>query len=53
MGFPGTDWASLAGSAIFPGAGGPMPGIWTAIAIIACVVVLWVGHASEAKKYKK
>ena len=54
MGFPGSDgiWSSVAGAAIFPGADGSLPGIWSAVAIALCVVVLVVGNAYESKKYK-
>lgn len=55
MGFPGdeTGWASVVEGAIFPGAGGSMPGTWTVIGIIACIVVLVIGQMSESSKYKK
>jgi len=54
MGFPGEEaaWSSVAGAAIYPGADGSMPGVWSVIAIIACIATLWIGHSSEAKKYK-
>lgn len=55
MGFPGTEegWSSLAGGAIFPGAGGATPGLWSVIAIVACILVLVIGNAYEKKRYKK
>jgi len=54
MGFPGetADWASIEG-AFYMGFGTSMPGIFSAIAIAACVVVLLIGNASEQKSYKK
>ena len=54
MGFPGSDgvWSSVAGGAIFPGAGSGMPGVWSVIAIIACIAVLAIGNAYEKKRYK-
>lgn len=54
MGFPGSEnWASVAGSVIYPGAGGSGPGMWTVIAIAACIVVLVVGQGIETRKYRK
>jgi len=54
MGFPGSEegWSSLAGGAIFPGLGSAMPGIWSVVAIVACVAVLAIGNAYEKKRYK-
>ena len=54
MGFPGSnaDWSTVEG-AMYMGAGGSMPGMWTALAVIACIVVLAMGHMSESAKYKK
>ena len=55
MGFPGSEgaWSAVAGSPIFPGAGGSMPGVWSVIAIVACIAVLVIGNAYEASRYKK
>ncbi|MFT6024697.1 MAG: hypothetical protein ACI9PY_002828 [Ascidiaceihabitans sp.] len=54
MGFPydTPDWAVVDG-AMFMGWGTAMPGLYTAIAAVICVVVLVVGHGSEAKKAKR
>lgn len=54
MGFPydTADWAVVDG-AMFMGWGGSMPGIYTVLAMIACVAVLVIGNASEARQYKK
>ena len=53
MGFPydTAAWAVVAG-AMFMGWGGSAPGIYTLIAAIICVAVLWVGNSSEKAKYK-
>ena len=55
MGFPGAEaaWSSVAGAAIYPGADGSMQGVWSVLAIAACIVVLVVGNGVEHKKYKK
>ncbi len=51
MGFPydEANWAVVDG-AMYMGAGGSMPGVFTVIAMAICVAVLFVGHRSEAKK---
>lgn len=53
MGFPydTADWAVVDG-AMFMGWGGLAPGIYTLIAAIICVVVLWMGNSSEKAKYE-
>ncbi len=53
MGFPydTADWAVVDG-AMFMGWGGIAPGIYTLIAAIICVVVLWMGNSSEKAKYE-
>ena len=35
------------------GAGGSMPGLYSVIAILLCLVVLWMGNSSERKQYDK
>ena len=42
--FGAADWSVVEGAS-FPGA----PGMWTAIAVVACVVVLVMGNMSEKK----
>lgn len=53
MGFPyeTASWEGVT-EAISTGFGTAMPGIFTVLAIVACVVALVVGQASESKKYK-
>ena len=53
MGFPydTADWAVVDG-AMFMGWGGSALGIYTLIAAIICVVVLWMGNSSEKAKYE-
>ena len=53
MGFPydTADWAVVDG-AMFMGWCGSAPGIYTLIAAIICVVVLWMGNSSEKAKYE-
>lgn len=59
MGFPYdlSDWAVVDGSqfdgAYFMGAGTSMPGVYSIIAIIVCLIVLWMGNSSEQKQYDK
>ena len=59
MGFPYdvANWAVVDGSqldgAYFMGAGGSMPGLYSVIAILLCLVVLWMGNSSEHKQYDK
>jgi hypothetical protein len=52
MGFPfdTPSWDAASG-AIFMGAGGSAPGIYTIIAIAICVVALAIGQRAEAAKY--
>ena len=51
MGFPYdvANWAVVDGSqfdgAYFMGAGGLMPGLYSLIAILLCLVVLWMGNS--------
>jgi len=54
MGFPydSASWDVVDG-AMFMGWGSAMPGIYTLIAIIVCVYVLWSGNRSEHKQYDK
>ena len=58
MGFPYdvADWAAAfaeeASGVLFMGFGGAA-GVYTVISMIACVVVLWLGNASEHKRYKQ
>ncbi len=53
MGFPfeGAAWAEGM-EAIFPGAGGSMPGVWALLGIVVCVGALIVGQMAESSKYK-
>jgi hypothetical protein len=53
MGFPfdTPTWDGVSG-AIFMGAGGAMPGLFTLIAIVLCVVALALGQKTENSKYK-
>jgi hypothetical protein len=53
MGFPydqGT-WDGVSG-AIFMGFGTSMPGTFTVIAIVVCIVLLALGQKTEASKYR-
>ena len=52
MGFPydSASWDVVDG-AMFMGWGSSMPGIYTVISMVLCVVVLWAGNRSEKKKY--
>ena len=52
MGFDLESTEAVAG-AMFMGWGGAMPGVWTLIGAILCVVALWVGHRHEHEAYKK
>ncbi len=54
MGFPyeEANWAVVDG-AMYMGAGGPLPGLYTLISAVICIVVLFVGHKSEAAKSAK
>lgn len=44
---------SVVDGAMFMGWGGSLPGITTALAAIACVLVLVIGQRSETAKAKK
>ena len=51
MGFPFEKAEWVAGmEAIFPGAGGSMPGTWALIAIVVLIGALAIGQMSEAEK---
>lgn len=52
MGFPyeSATWDVVDG-AMFMGWGSAMPAIYTAIAVVVCIGALWVGNASEHKRY--
>ena len=50
--FPEATWDAVTG-AMYMGAGGNAPLIYTLIAAVACVVVLWLGNRSEHDFYKK
>ncbi len=52
MGFPYTeaDWAVVDG-AMYMGAFGSMPGIYTAISVLACIYLLWACNRVEKGKY--
>ena len=54
MGFPYDEatWDAATG-AMYMGAGGGAPAIYTWLSIIACVVLLWLGNRSEQEHYKK
>ncbi|SHL86987.1 hypothetical protein SAMN05443432_103210 [Roseovarius litoreus] len=53
MGYPfDTPTWDAASGAIFMGAGGALPGLFTLIAIVICVLALALGQAKEAAKYK-
>ncbi len=54
MGFPydSATWDVVDG-AMFMGWGSAMPGVYTAIAAVICVYVLWAGNRSEKKQYEK
>ncbi len=52
MGFPFDEasWNEVSGP-IFVGAGSSMPGVFTVLAIVVCIVALAMGQRAEAKKY--
>jgi hypothetical protein len=54
MGFPygKADWAVVDG-AMFMGWGGSAPGLYTLIAAVICITVLWMGNISEKEQYEK
>lgn len=39
--------------AVFMGAGGSMPVVWTIIAALICVYAIWAGNKHEHDSYKK
>ena len=53
MGFPfeTAEWAAGM-EAIFPVAGGSMPGLYSLIAIVLCIGALALGQKAESSKYK-
>ncbi|MDR9392850.1 hypothetical protein [Roseovarius sp. SYSU LYC5161] len=52
MGFPfDTQSWDAASGAIFMGAGGAMPGLYTIIAIGLCILALAMGQKTEMSKY--
>ncbi len=52
MGFPGAEgsWDVITG-AMYMGAGGSMPMIFTLISAVACVYALWSGNRKEHSLY--
>jgi hypothetical protein len=52
MGFPGSEasWSVIEG-AMYMGAGGIMPSVYTWISVAVCVWALWVGHRKERALY--
>ena len=52
MGFPYTeaDWELVEG-AMYMGAGGALPGIFTFISILICIYLLWACNRVEWNKY--
>ena len=52
MGYPfdQATWNVVEG-AMFAGAGTIAPGLYTAIGVVICVVVLWMGNKSEKQRY--
>ena len=52
MGFDLASTEAMSG-AVFMGAGGSMPAIWTLIAVLVCVYALWRGNRHEHAAYKK
>ncbi len=53
MGFPfdQATWSAVEG-AMFVGAGGAAPGVYTFLGVVACIVILFVGNKSEKERYK-
>lgn len=53
MGFPfeTATWDGVSG-AIFMGYGGALPGIFSVISIVLCIVILAKGQIAEAKSYE-
>ena len=54
MGFPGSEgsWDAITG-AMYMGAGGGAPAIYTWISVAMCVWALWAGNRKEHKLYNK
>ena len=52
MGFDFANTDAMTG-AIFTGAGGSMPVIYTIIAALICVYTIWSGNRHEHEAYKK
>ncbi len=54
MGFPFNEanWSVVEG-AMYIGAGGSAPGLYTLISAVLCVAVLWIGNRSEQQQYEK
>lgn len=53
MGFPFDEatWSVVEG-AMFTGWGGSLPGLYTFLGIVACVVILIIGNRSEKERYR-
>ena len=53
MGFPFDEatWDAVTG-AMYMGAGGSAPFIFTLLSAVACVVALWLGNSAEHNHYK-
>ena len=54
MGFPGSEasWSAIEG-AMYMGAGGGMPMVYTLISAAMCVWALWAGNRKEHALYNK
>ena len=54
MGFPGSEasWSVIEG-AMYMGAGGSMPAVYTWVSVALCVFVLWLGNRKEHRLYNK
>ena len=54
MGYPYDEatWDAATG-AMYMGAGGSAPMIYTLISMVVCVVLLWMGNRSEHQLYDK
>ena len=52
MGFPFNEatW-NVVTDAMFTGWGSIAPGLYTFIAVVSCIVILWLGNRSEKSKY--
>ena len=59
MGFPYDtgDWSAIfaegASGVMFMGWGGAVPGFYTFVAAVICLVVLWKGNKTEHEKYEQ